>query len=86
MPTHSQVIIAAPDRHLRVFPPGDGVILSEGEDLSAPVHGLEDSVCVILLFLRNLLGEEAVIVVARTNCRGDSCGFESVTALISNLI
>lgn len=73
MPTHSQIIIAAPDRHLGAFPPSDGVILSKGEHLGAPVHGLEHSVRVIILFLRNLFNKEAVVVVAGANCEGDSC-------------
>ena len=80
MPAHSQVVVAAPDGHLGALPPGDGVILCKREDLSAPVHGLEDSVCVVLLFLSNLLSEEAVVVVAGANCRGESLTYGSVTA------
>lgn len=86
MSTHSQIVIAAPDGHLGTLPPRDGVILSKREDLSAPVHGLEDSVRVVLFFLRDLLNKEAVIVVAGTNCRGDSFDFDSVTAFNEQLI
>lgn len=81
MPTHSQIIVAAPDGHLGALPPRDRVVLSKREDHSAPVYGLEDSVCVIRLFLSNLLYEEAVIVVAGANCRSDSFDFKSLTAL-----
>lgn len=72
VPTHPQVVVAAPDRHLGALPARDGVILSKREDLSAPVHSLEDSVRVVLLFFSNLLNEEVVVVVARANCREDS--------------
>lgn len=70
--THPQVVIAAPNGHLGALPSRDGVILSKREDLSTPVHGLEDSVCVILLFLSNLVIEEVVIVVAGADCRNYS--------------
>lgn len=72
MPTHPQIVVAAPDRHLGGLPPIDGVILSKREDLSAPIYSLEDSVSVVLLFLSNLLNEEAVIVVAGAHCRSES--------------
>lgn len=78
VPAHSQIVVAAPDGHLGALPPGEGVILSKREDLSAPVYGLEDSVCVVRLLLSNLLHEEAVIVVARANCRSDSFDFKSL--------
>lgn len=68
VPTHSQVVVAAPDGHLGALPPSDGVILCKREDLGTPVHRLEDSVSVVLLFVSYLLHEEAVIVVARANC------------------
>lgn len=84
VPTHSQIVIAAPDGHLGAFPPGDRVVLSKREDLSAPVHGLEDSVCVVPLLLSNLLTEEAVIVVAGANCRSESSDFKSLAALKMN--
>lgn len=71
MATHPQVVVAAPDGHLGALPPRDGVIVRKWKDLSTPVHGLEDSVCVVLLLLSNLLSEEAVVVVAGSNCRSD---------------
>lgn len=78
MPTHSQVVVAAPDGYLGAHPPRDGVILCKREDLSVPVHCLEDSVCVIHLFLSYLLNEEAVVVVAGANCRCDRFDFKSL--------
>lgn len=69
--THPQVVVAAPDGHLGALPPRDGVIVRKRKDLGTPVHGLEDSVCVVLLLLSNLLHEEAVVVVAGPNCRSD---------------
>lgn len=71
MPTHPQIVVAAPDRHLGAVPPRDGVILSKRKGHSAPVYGLEDSVCVVILFLSNLLDEEVIIVKAGANCRID---------------
>lgn len=79
MPTHSQIVVAAPDGHLGALPPREGVILSEREGLGAPVDGLEDSVCVVRLFLSKLLHEEAVIVVAGALCRRNSFDFKPVT-------
>lgn len=71
MPTHSQIVIAAPDRHRGAKLPRARVILGEWKGLSVPVHGLEDSVCVVILFLSNLLTEEVIVVKARANCRND---------------
>lgn len=78
VPTHPQIVVAAPDGHLGALPPRDGVILCEREDLGPPVHRLEDSVCVVLLFLSYLLKEEAVVVVAGADCRSDRFDFESL--------
>lgn len=64
MPTHPQVVVAAPDRHPGDVQPGDRVVLGKGKGVSAPVYGLEDSVCVVLLLLRNLLDEERVVIKA----------------------
>lgn len=69
VPTHPQVVVAAPHRHLGAIPPRDGIILSKRKLHCTPVDGLEHSVCVVLLFLSNLLNEEVVIVEAGTNCR-----------------
>lgn len=68
VPTHPQVVVAAPDRHLWDVPPGDRVVLGEGKGLSAAVHGLEDSVRVVLLLLRDLLDEERVVIEAGADC------------------
>lgn len=81
MLTHSQVVVAAPHGHLGALPPGDGVILGKREGLDVPVHRLEDPVRVVRLFLSDLLGEEAVVVVAGADCRGESLDFKSVTVL-----
>lgn len=72
MPTHAQVVIAAPDRYLGALLARDRVILSKRKDLSAPVHGLEDSVGVVLLLFSNLLSEKAIIIIAGANCRDNS--------------
>lgn len=71
MPTHPQIVIAAPDRHLGAIAPRAGVILSKREVLCTPVDGLEDSVRVVVLFLGDLLNQEAVIVKARANYKID---------------
>lgn len=73
MPTHSQIVIAAPDRHLGAVAPRAGVILSKREVLCTPVDRLEDSVCVVVLFLGDLLNEEVVVVKARTDYKIDKC-------------
>lgn len=67
VPTHAQVVVAAPDRHLGDVPPGDRVVLGKGKGLSAPVYSLEDSVRVVLLLLRDLLDEERVVIEAGAN-------------------
>lgn len=67
VPTHPQVVVAAPDRHLGDVPPGDRVVLGKGKGLSASVYGLEDSVRVVLLLLCDLLHEERVVIEAGTN-------------------
>lgn len=67
VPTHPQVVVAAPDRHLGDVPPGDRVVLGKGKGLSAPVYGLEDSVCVVLLLLCDLLNEERVVIKTGAN-------------------
>lgn len=74
MPTHPQIVVAAPDRHLRALPPCDRVILSEREDLGTPVHCLEDTICVVPLLVSNLLTEEAIVVVAGGHCRDGNAG------------
>lgn len=71
MSTHSQIVIAAPDRHQGAKLPSARVILSEWKGLGVPVYGLEDSVCVVILFISNLLTEEVIVVKARANCRKD---------------
>lgn len=68
VPAHPQVVVAAPDRHLWDVPPGDRVVLGEGKGLSAAVDGLEDSVRVVLLLLRDLLDEERVVIEAGADC------------------
>lgn len=67
VPTHPQVVVAAPDGHLGDVPPGDRVVLGKGIGLSAPVHGFEDSVRVVLLLLGDLPAEEGVVIKAGTN-------------------
>lgn len=62
MPTHAQVIIAAPDRHLLFGDQGVSVVVCHGEDLRLPVHGLEHPVGVILLLLIDLLLKELIIL------------------------
>lgn len=79
VPTHSQIVVAAPDGHLGALPPRDGVILSKREGLGAPVHCLEDSVCVVLLFHSNLLREELIVVIAGARCGENSFDWASVT-------
>ena len=74
--THSQIVVAAPDGHLGALPPRGRVILCKREDLGAPVHRLEDSVCVVFLFLGYLLNKEAIVVVAGANCRSDRLVFK----------
>ena len=76
VPTHPQVVVAAPDGHLGALPPTDGVILGEGVDLDAPVHRLEDSVRVVLPLLAYHLSEEAVVVVGGANCKVDEVDFK----------
>lgn len=64
MPTHPQVVVAAPDGHLCSVAPRYRVVLGKRKGLSAAVHCLKHPVGMVLQFLRNFLIEEAVVVKA----------------------
>lgn len=68
--SHAQVVVTAPDRHLGAFPPGHGVVFGKGKDVSAPIHCLKDAVGVVVLLLRDLPVEEAIVVETGAHCRG----------------
>lgn len=59
---HSQVIIAAPDRHLFLSDQRVSVVICHGEDLCLPVHCFEHSVGVILLLFIDLLLKELIVL------------------------
>lgn len=61
MATHAEVIVAAPDRNVPFGAQRLGIIICHWELCSAPVHGLEHAVGVVVLLLLDFLLKELVI-------------------------
>lgn len=67
MATHSQVIVAAPNRHLWGKASWNRVILSKRINICKPIHCFKDAVGVVIPLLNDLLGEEVIIVKTGSN-------------------
>lgn len=65
--THAQVVVAAPDGHLRGRPGHNGIVFGERENLCVAIHRLKNAVGVVALLLHDLLGEKVIVVETGSN-------------------
>lgn len=69
VPTHAQVVITAPDRHILWGHRCLREVLGKGVCISPAVHGLEHTVGVVLFLFHDLVPEKLVITKDMVSCR-----------------